>query len=53
MYILSNEELYLVEGGINITGSLITAFSKAIQTIFDIGRSFGTSLNMIRNKRKC
>ncbi len=53
MMILTNEELYAISGGISVTGSLITAFSRALQTIFDIGRSLGTSINMVKYKKKC
>jgi hypothetical protein len=50
---LKKEELLDIRGGLAITGSLLTAFAKAVETIFNLGRSLGSSLNMIINKRKC
>ncbi len=53
MNTLSNLELYEIRGGLAITGTLLSAFSKAVEVIFNLGRSLGSALNMIVNKRKC
>ena len=38
------EELLQIVGGINITGTLINALYKGINTIMDIGRSLGSAI---------
>lgn len=41
---LEKEELLQIVGGINITGTLINALYKGINTIMDIGRSLGSAI---------
>ena len=53
MNIVSDSELLEIKGGLAITGTLLSAFAKAVETIFNLGRSLGTSLYMIINKKKC
>lgn len=50
---LTNKEMYVIDGGVNISGTLLNAIAKLINTIFDVGRSIGTAINMSRNGRKC
>ncbi len=51
--IIANDELLNIRGGLSISGSLIGAFAKGLEVIFNIGRSLGTSIYMIVNKKKC
>ncbi len=53
MIILNNEEQKEIVGGINISGTLISALSKAINSLMDVGRSLGTSIRMIKYKMIC
>lgn len=50
---LSQKELYSVVGGINITGAVITAISKGINTLLDFGRSLGTAIRRIGSNNLC
>ena len=48
---LSNQELALVSGG--ITTTLLNSVARIISVIFNIGKSIGTSIRMIRSKTSC
>ena len=50
---LNNNELSQRYGGISISGTLITAFTKMFNIFFEIGSSLGTSINMIYRKKSC
>ena len=50
---LNDEELDNIIGGINLSGTFIKAVSSGINTIMDVGRSFGTSIRRIVGKRLC
>ena len=53
---LKKQELVLVAGGINLrtlTGTLINAFVKAGKYIYELGRSFGSSVRRINEKNLC
>ena len=50
---LDNNALYEIQGGINITASFITSIVRGINSILDLGRSFGTSLRMIISGIRC
>lgn len=41
---LEKGELLQIVGGINITGSLINAIYKGINTIMEVGRSLGSAI---------
>ncbi len=41
---INKEELKLIRGGLNITGTLINSFARAIETLMDVGRSLGTAI---------
>jgi len=49
---LKKEELLSIEGGSSIwTSSFLNALSKAANTLYDLGRSFGSSIiRSIRGK---
>lgn len=53
MKVLEESELYQVRGGFNITGAILSSFSRIIETLYNIGRNLGTSIYMIKNKKKC
>lgn len=47
-------ELYSIVGGkINFSATLVNAFSRGINTILDLGRTFGTSIRMLVSGRRC
>jgi len=50
---ISEIELYQIKGGFNITGAILSSFSRLIETIYNIGRNLGTSIYMLKNKKKC
>jgi len=50
---LRNEELLTVIGGINITGAFLTSIYKGINTVLDLGRSFGSALRRISTGSMC
>jgi hypothetical protein len=43
MYYLNNYDLIKIEGGLSFSGTLVNSFSRAINTILDLGRSFRIS----------
>ena len=50
---INKEELREIDGGDTITGTLISAISQGLKTIVDIGRSLGSSIRRIKDKRIC
>ena len=50
---LSKEELKNIDGGSSITGSLITAFIEGIKTVRSLGRSLGSSIRRLKEKKLC
>lgn len=50
---LNKDVMLEIEGGINISGSLISAFTKAINTILEVGRSLGTAIRRINSGQTC
>ena len=48
---MKDEELVLVKGG--ITTTLLNSVARIISVIFNIGKSIGTSISMIRSKTSC
>lgn len=49
---MREEELYNIYGGA-FSAALFNALSRGINTIYELGRSLGTSLKMIISKKKC
>ena len=41
---MNSEELLAINGGVNITGTLINGLIKGMNTVLDIGRSIGTAI---------
>ena len=50
---LKKEELLKIEGGINITGTLINAWVRGINALLDLGRSLGTAIRRVSSNNIC
>ena len=50
---LTKNELHEIEGGISITGTMISAVTRGINTLLDFGRSLGTAIRRIGNNNLC
>lgn len=50
---LTKEELQVIEGGINISGTLINSLMKGINTLLDLGRSLGSAIRRVQGNRVC
>ena len=50
---MSKEELVKVKGGGVLTATFLNAISRAVETIYDLGRSLGSSIRMIISGTKC
>lgn len=50
---LNKNQLLSVVGGFNISGTLINAFVKGINSILDLGRSIGTAIRRIQCNKIC
>lgn len=50
---LTNNDLLKIIGGVNITASFISAISRGINSILELGRSFGTSIRRIVGNKIC
>ena len=49
---MTEEELIEITGG-GISASLMNAISRGIETIYNLGRAFGTAINMIIKGKRC
>ena len=43
---MKKEELIEVKGGINISASLINAFTRGVNTLYNLGVAFGSALRI-------
>lgn len=50
---MEKHELTNVVGGIAFTSALLTAFTKAVSTIYDIARRFGSSYIRAKTGNVC
>ena len=50
---INKKELKTIDGGTSITGSIINAFTDAIKTVYDIGRSLGNAFRRIKEDKLC
>jgi hypothetical protein len=48
---LKNEELYKIQGGASAT--LLNAFSRAVSTILELGRTVGSAIRRAYSKNYC
>ena len=53
MVILNNKESILIAGGVNVNGTFLNAFSRALKTLYDIGYALGASLKRAFSKSYC
>lgn len=51
--IYNNQELMLIVGGFNITGTIINAFLNTGKFIYSLGQSFGSAIRRIGSKNIC
>lgn len=50
---LEKEELLKVVGGVNITGAFINSIYRGINSVLELGRSFGSALRRIKGGKMC
>lgn len=50
---LNQDILLEIEGGVNLSGNLVSAFTKAINAILGVGRSLGTAIRRINGGQIC
>jgi len=50
---LSKVELVQVYGGLSLSGTLINALVKGVNTFLDLGRSLGTAIRRIVSSSLC
>lgn len=50
---LNKQQLSDITGGVNISGTLINAFVKGINTFLDLGRSIGTAIRRVKTGTVC
>lgn len=50
---LNSLELYNIEGGLNITGTLISSLTRGVNALLDLGRSLGTAIRRIGSNNIC
>ena len=53
MIIEETNMLEIIGGASNISGAVVNAIVKLVTTLFDIGKSIGTAINMAANGKKC
>lgn len=50
---MTKEELMNVKGGIAFTSAVLSALTKAVTTIYDIAKRFGTAVYRTRSGSYC
>lgn len=50
---LTSKQLSTINGGVNISGTLINAFVKGINSFLDLGRSIGTAIRRVQTGNLC
>lgn len=53
MNLIENEKLNEIKGGINITGSFISAIVRGIDVILELGRSLGSAFRRSKDNNLC
>lgn len=49
----NSNDLMLIVGGFNITGTIINAFTSAGKFIYNLGQSLGSAIRRIGNNNIC
>lgn len=47
------DRLISISGGLNLTGTILNAFSTGIKTLYEFGQKVGTAIRRIRSKAIC
>ena len=50
---MNKHELMNIKGGATLSGTLINAIVRIINTFMDLGRSVGSAFNYWKNKKTC
>lgn len=50
---LTRQQLANIHGGVNISGTLINAIIKGINSFLDLGRSIGTAIRRVSTGNLC
>lgn len=50
---MSDQELSNVIGGASISATMLNAISRSIETIYNLGKAFGTAINMLIKGKRC
>ena len=50
---LTKKELYYIKGGVKITAALLSAVSKGVTTILNLGQILGSSIRRLLQKNYC
>lgn len=50
---LNDNELYCINGGASITGSLVDAFTQGFKFFYDIGLELGSSIRKLIEDKRC
>lgn len=53
MKLLNKEQLLEINGGLNVTGSILNSINNLLKTVLDIGRSVGTSIVRLATGNTC
>ncbi len=53
MFYLTKTELLNIEGGLNISGSLISSLVRGASVLLDLGRSLGTAIRRLVSNNLC
>lgn len=53
MHEIKKSELYLIEGGLNVTAALINSLTAGVKIILEVGRSLGSVLRRSANGGVC
>ncbi|MGI6329831.1 MAG: hypothetical protein ACOXZR_03145 [Bacilli bacterium] len=53
MFELQKEELLMINGGLTISGSLVSSLVKGISVFLELGRSLGTAIRRVVTNNLC
>ena len=52
--ILSNQELYLVNGGsTTVTAAMLNAIARGVSVLYSLGRAFGSAVRYAVSRKYC
>ena len=50
---MTDKELNDIIGGASISASMLNAISRGIESLYNLGRAFGTAINMLIKGKRC